>query len=33
LLDLDGSGSNPEQEPVAKEGAARLRKLVEQAGS
>ena len=29
LLDLDGSGSNPEQEQVAKEGAERLRKLVE----
>jgi hypothetical protein len=29
LLDLDGSGSNPEQEKVAKEGAERLRKMVE----
>ena len=29
LLDLDGSGSNPEQEQVAKEGAERLRKLME----
>ena len=27
LLDLDGSGSNPEQEQVAKEGAERLRKI------
>jgi hypothetical protein len=29
LLDLDGSGSNPEQEQVAREGADRLRKLIE----
>lgn len=29
LLDLDGSGHNPEQEQVAREGAERLRKLVE----
>jgi hypothetical protein len=29
LLDLEGSGSNPEQGQVAREGADRLRKLIE----
>ena len=29
VLDLDGSGSNPEQEQVARESAERLRKLME----
>ncbi len=33
LLDLDGTGRNPEQERVALEGAERLRKLIEQASS
>jgi hypothetical protein len=32
-LDLDGSGSNPEQEQVTREGADSLRKLVVQSGS
>ncbi len=31
LLDLDRTGRNPEQEQVAKEGAERLRKMIEQA--